>query len=69
MLLPIGKERASKSPPGGEQENISGKNIQEYTKPGATIFSAKIINALINNQHFNAPRGDQDLKFKREIQV
>ena len=57
------------SPPRKNEKKMTGKNLEEYPKPGATRFGAKRGNALINNKHFNAPRGGQYLKFKREIQV
>ena len=68
ILFPRIEERASKTPP-GNRKKIPGKNLQESPNPGETGFGAKRGNALINNQHFNAPRGERDLKFKREIQV
>ena len=61
--------RGQVKPSWGNKKKIPGKNLQESPKPGATIFGAKRGNALINNQHFNAPRGEWDFKFKREIQV
>ena len=72
MLFPRGEESTSKPsppPPGGNKKKIPGKNIQKSPKPGTTRFGAKRGNALINNHHFNTPRGELDLKFKQEIQV
>ena len=63
VLSPKGEERAS-NPPRGEQEEIPGKNLQEYPKTGVTIFGSKGGNALIRIQKFNVPRGDGYLKFK-----
>ena len=65
MLFPKVKERASKLPPQGNKKKIPGNNFQEYPKPGTTRFGAKTGNALINNQHLNALRGEQDLIFKQ----
>ena len=61
-------ERDSK-PPWGNKKNDPVKNIQEYPKPGTTIFYAKRGNALINNQNLNTLRGERDFKFKGEIKV
>ena len=37
-------------PPQGEQEEIPGENLQEYPKPGATIFGVKRRISLIGIQ-------------------
>ena len=71
MLSPKVQEKASKPlpPPGGGQEEIPGENFQESTNPEETRFGAKEGIALIFNHQFNAPRGERDFKFKREIHV
>ena len=73
MLLPKVEDRAITPPhpphPLGEQEGIPGKNLQESPNPGATRFGTRTVIAIIGNQQFNTPRGEQHFKFKREIQV
>ena len=58
MLFPKVKERASKLPPQGNKKKIPGNNLQESPTPGAMRFGAKGGNALINDHHFNAPKGE-----------
>ena len=54
MLFPKGKERVSTPPSSPEErEEIPGRNLQEYPKPGATISDAKRGIALIGNHQFN----------------
>ena len=67
MLSPKGEDRASK-PPRGNKKKIPGNNLQGYPKPGSNRFGSKRGNALINDQHFNPPRGEQYFIFKQEIQ-
>ena len=59
------RQGEGKYPPPGNKKEISENNLQESSKPGVKRFGAKNGNALISNKHFNTPRGEQDLKFKR----
>ena len=68
MLLSRGKERESK-PPLGNKKKILVKNLHKSPKPGVTIIGAKRGNSLIHNHQLNVPRGELDVKFKREIKV
>ena len=69
MFFPKGEERASNPPPVVNKKKIPGKNLQESPNPGTNIFGTKRGNSLINNQNFNAPRGEKYLIFKQDIQV